>query len=121
MSDDRQWTRPSLIPRVAETIRRSDGKGAGAILGFVNFLMRIYDDEQPRAVVVGWDSLEAPTNATKCFPPGMTLWLVMAQRAVSRHSLHGPGQHACDWVNRQRAAAARWRREVFRAELPRRS
>ena len=65
MSDDRQRTRPSLIPRVAETIRRSDGKGAGAILGFVNFLMRIYDDEQPRAVVVGWDSLEAPTNATK--------------------------------------------------------
>jgi exodeoxyribonuclease III len=40
-----------------KTIRRSDGKGAGAILGFANFLLRIYADEQPRTVIVGWDSL----------------------------------------------------------------
>jgi DNA polymerase I len=36
-----------------KTIRRSDGTGAGAILGFANFLRRIYADEQPRAVIVG--------------------------------------------------------------------
>ena len=51
-----------------KTIRRSDGKGAGAILGFANFLLRLYTDEQPRAVVVGWDSLEAPTKRHELFP-----------------------------------------------------
>jgi hypothetical protein len=33
-----------------KTIRRRDGKGAGAIFGFANFLLRLYGDEQPRAV-----------------------------------------------------------------------
>ena len=51
-----------------KTIRRTDGKGAGAILGFANFLLRLYTDEQPRAVVVGWDSLEAPTKRHELFP-----------------------------------------------------
>ena len=35
-----------------KTIRRSDGKSAGAILGFANFLQRLYADERPRAVIV---------------------------------------------------------------------
>ena len=51
-----------------KNIRRSDGKGAGAILGFANFLLRIYADEQPRAVIVGWDSLDAPTKRHEMFP-----------------------------------------------------
>jgi DNA polymerase I len=51
-----------------KTIRRSDGKGAGAILGFANFLLRVYADERPRAVVVGWDSLEASTKRHELFP-----------------------------------------------------
>jgi DNA polymerase-1 len=51
-----------------KTIRRSDGKGAGAIVGFANFLLRFYADERPRAVIVGWDSLEAPTKRHEMFP-----------------------------------------------------
>jgi hypothetical protein len=51
-----------------KTIRRSDGKAAGAILGFANFVLRLYADEPPRAVVVGWDSLEAPTKRHEMFP-----------------------------------------------------
>ena len=51
-----------------KTIRRSDGKAAGAILGFANFLLRFYADERPRAVVVGWDSLDAPTKRHEMFP-----------------------------------------------------
>jgi exodeoxyribonuclease III len=51
-----------------KTIRRSDGKGAGAILGFANFVLRLYADEQPRAVIVGWDTLEAPTKRHEMFP-----------------------------------------------------
>jgi 5'-3' exonuclease len=42
-----------------KTIRSSDGKAAGAILGFANFVLRLYTDERPRAVIVGWDTLEA--------------------------------------------------------------
>ncbi len=44
-----------------KTIRREGGKGAGAIVGFANFLVRFYAEEQPRAVLVGWDTLDAPT------------------------------------------------------------
>jgi DNA polymerase-1 len=51
-----------------KTIQRSDGKGAGAILGFANFLLRFYVDERPRAVIVGWDSLETPTKRHEMFP-----------------------------------------------------
>jgi exodeoxyribonuclease III len=51
-----------------KTIRRSGGKGAGAILGFANFLLRFYADERPRAVIVGWDSLDAPTKRHEMFP-----------------------------------------------------
>jgi DNA ligase D-like protein (predicted ligase) len=51
-----------------KNIHRSDGKGAGAIVGFANFLLRFYADERPRAVVVGWDSLEAPTKRREMFP-----------------------------------------------------
>jgi 5'-3' exonuclease len=51
-----------------KTIRRSDGKAAGAILGFANFLLRFYADERPRAVIVGWDSLDALTKRHEMFP-----------------------------------------------------
>jgi DNA polymerase I len=51
-----------------KTIRRSDGKAAGAILGFANVLLRLYVDERPRAVIVGWDTLEAPTKRQEMFP-----------------------------------------------------
>jgi DNA polymerase I len=51
-----------------KTIRRSDGNAAGAIVGFANFLLRFYADERPRAVIVGWDSLDAPTERHEMFP-----------------------------------------------------
>jgi DNA polymerase-1 len=50
-----------------KTILRKGGKPAGAILGFANFLMRIYRAEQPRAVLVAWDTLEAPTYRHRLF------------------------------------------------------
>jgi DNA polymerase-1 len=43
-----------------KTIRRAGGKGGGAIVGFANYLIRLVTEEKPRAVVVGWDTLEAP-------------------------------------------------------------
>ena len=46
---------------VPKSVRRRGDKGGGAILGFANFLLRLYAQEKPRAVLVGWDTLEAPT------------------------------------------------------------
>src|SRR5262245_12268030 len=44
-----------------KSIRRRGNQGGGAIVGFANLLLRLYADEQPRAVLVGWDTLAAPT------------------------------------------------------------
>ncbi len=44
-----------------KTIRRAEGRPSNAIVGFTNFLLRLWDAEQPRAVVAGWDTLEVPT------------------------------------------------------------
>ena len=46
---------------VPKSVRRRGNKGGGAIVGFANFLLRLYAQEQPRAVLVGWDTLDAPT------------------------------------------------------------
>jgi exodeoxyribonuclease III len=51
-----------------KTITRKDGKGAGAIVGFANQLLRLYEAERPRAVLVGWDTLEVPTERHEKFP-----------------------------------------------------
>ena len=51
-----------------KTIRRRGGKGAGAIVGFANFLLRLYAEERPRAVLVGWDTLDAPTYRHQALP-----------------------------------------------------
>ena len=44
-----------------KSIRRRGNKDGGAILGFANFLLRLYQTEAPRAVLVGWDTFEEPT------------------------------------------------------------
>jgi DNA polymerase-1 len=51
-----------------KTIRRADGRPAGAVLGFANFLLRLWEAEQPRAVLVGFDTLEVPTYRHEVFP-----------------------------------------------------
>jgi DNA polymerase I len=52
-----------------KSIRRAGGKGAGAIVGFMNLLLRLYESERPRAVLVGWDTLDAPTYRHLAFAP----------------------------------------------------
>jgi len=44
-----------------KTILRRGNRPAGAILGFANFLLRFHGSEQPRAVLVAWDTQDAPT------------------------------------------------------------
>jgi DNA polymerase-1 len=52
-----------------KSIRRRGNRGGGAIVGFANLLLRMYETERPRAVLVGWDTLGAPTYRQKLFPP----------------------------------------------------
>jgi DNA polymerase I len=51
-----------------KTIRRADKKPANAIVGFTNFLLRLWQAEEPRAVLVGWDTLTVPTYRHELFP-----------------------------------------------------
>jgi DNA polymerase-1 len=51
-----------------KTIRRNGNRGAGAIVGFTNFLLNLYANERPRAVLVGWDTPGAPTYRQELFP-----------------------------------------------------
>jgi DNA polymerase-1 len=51
-----------------KSIRRAGNRGGGAIVGFANFLLRLVESEQPRAVLVGWDTLGAPTYRQALFP-----------------------------------------------------
>jgi DNA polymerase-1 len=51
-----------------KSVRRKGNRGGGAIVGFANFLLRLIETEHPRAVVVGWDTLNAPTYRQRLFP-----------------------------------------------------
>jgi 5'-3' exonuclease len=50
-----------------KTIRRADRRPSNALVGFTNFLLGLWDSEQPRAVLVGWDTLEVPTYRHEAF------------------------------------------------------
>jgi DNA polymerase I len=50
-----------------KTFRRAQGKPGNALLGFSNFILRLWQAEEPRAVLVGWDSLETPTYRHELF------------------------------------------------------
>jgi exodeoxyribonuclease III len=50
-----------------KTILGRGGKQAGAIVGFANFLLRLYLAEKPRTVLVAWDTLEAETYRHEAF------------------------------------------------------
>jgi exodeoxyribonuclease III len=50
------------------SIMRKGKKSAGAILGFCNMMVRLYQAEEPRAVFVGWDTLDASTYRHDAFP-----------------------------------------------------
>jgi DNA polymerase-1 len=42
-------------------MRRADGGPENAAVGFTNMLLRLWQDERPRTVLVAWDTLDVPT------------------------------------------------------------
>ncbi|HZT46273.1 MAG TPA: 5'-3' exonuclease H3TH domain-containing protein [Gaiellaceae bacterium] len=51
-----------------KSLRSATGLPSGALVGFANFLLRLWESEQPRAVLVGWDSVGEPTYRLDAFP-----------------------------------------------------
>jgi DNA polymerase-1 len=51
-----------------KTITGAAGRPAGALVGFTNMLLRLWQAERPRAVVVGWDTLDQPTYRHRELP-----------------------------------------------------
>jgi len=51
-----------------KTMRRQDGGPANAITGFTNVLLRLWQDERPRTVLVAWDTLDMPTYRHAALP-----------------------------------------------------
>jgi DNA polymerase I len=46
---------------IPKSIRRGDGGAGNMLYGFSNMLLRLWNEERPRSVLVAWDTLETPT------------------------------------------------------------
>jgi DNA polymerase I len=53
------------LPR---SIRRSDGRPGNLLTGFTSMVLRLWEAERPRAIVVGWDTLFVPTYRHELLP-----------------------------------------------------
>lgn len=51
-----------------KTLRREDGGPANTLIGFTSMLLRLWQAEQPRAVVVAWDTIGEPTYRNELLP-----------------------------------------------------
>ena len=81
-----------------------------AIVGFSNFLLRLWEAEQPEAVLVAWDTLEVPTyrhqalpeyQSGRVFEPSILEQLGMLPALVESFGFHvakGAGYEADDFL-----------------------
>jgi DNA polymerase-1 len=51
-----------------KTIRRAGGRPGGLLVGVGNMLVRLWEEESPRAVLVAWDTLTVPTYRHEALP-----------------------------------------------------
>lgn len=52
-----------------KTVKGKDGFPINAIVGFFGMLLRVYNEEKPRAVFVAWDTLGVDTYRSELWPP----------------------------------------------------
>ena len=57
----------SLAHRAYHALPKSINRNA--VVGFTNMLVRLWEQEEPRTVFVGWDTLTAPTYRHEAFEP----------------------------------------------------
>ncbi len=53
---------------IPDSVRRSNGRPGNALVGFTTMLLRLWQAERPRAVVIGWDTLFVPTYRHELLP-----------------------------------------------------
>ena len=53
---------------VPGSVRRANGNPGNALTGFTNMLLRLWQAERPRVVVVSWDTLDIPTYRHDLLP-----------------------------------------------------
>jgi len=53
---------------IPSSVRRSNGRPGNALVGFTNMLLRLWQAERPRAVIIGWDTLFVPTYRHELLP-----------------------------------------------------
>jgi DNA polymerase I len=98
-----------------KSMRRQDGRPSNALVGFTNMLLRLWQDERPRTVLVAWDRLDVPTyrhEALEAYQSGRVFddelleqldLLPAIVESVGFASAKAPGYEADDFL----AAAAR--------------
>jgi len=91
-------------------MRRGDGGPANALVGFAGFLERLWVAYEPRAVLVGWDSLETPTyrhtalrayQSGRVFEPAITDQLALLPALTESFGFFigkAPGYEADDFL-----------------------
>ncbi|HEX5029457.1 MAG TPA: 5'-3' exonuclease H3TH domain-containing protein [Gaiellaceae bacterium] len=101
-------------------MRRDDGGPANALVGVTDMLLRLWRSQSPRAVLVGWDTLEVPTyrhEALEAYQSGREFddelleqlaLLPSLVESVGFVSAKAPGYEADDFLA---AAATREERE----------
>jgi DNA polymerase-1 len=102
---------------IPKSVRGAGGRPANALVGVANILLRLWDAEQPQAVLVAWDSLESPTyrhealagyQAGRVFDNALLEQLAVLPEFVESFgftSAKAAGYEADDFLA---AAAARW-------------
>ncbi len=108
-----------------KSIRRAGGRPSGAIVGFTNMLTRLYESEEPRAVLVGWDTLTVPTYRHEAFAPyqsGRVFDAALLEqldmlpelvRAFGFAAAKAPGYEADDFLAAAVVAKRRWRSPIL--------
>jgi DNA polymerase-1 len=51
-----------------KSLRSAKGRPSGALVGFTNMLVRLWEAERPRQVLVAWDTIGVPTYRNEAFP-----------------------------------------------------
>ena len=77
------------------SIRRKDGGPGNTLVGFTTMLLRLWQAERPRAVVVGWDSIGVPDLQARA-PARLPVGEGVRRRRSSSSSICSP-----DWSRRQ--------------------